>query len=369
MKLILSIVAAFLVVSCSSSDKEVVRYKTTKSLPTLEIPPDLTALDDSQNKSLPFSSVGTKSAIARYKDSGELLDRVLPKLANMQLRGEGGFHWLEVDHDATEVYSLLKQFWAEEGFTLVKDEPLIGVMQTEWLENKAGLLFTEESFLSRMLSTFSSTDTQDQYHTRIERSLNGDKEVTNVYLAHKGKEFILLDSSDTVAQTPTKNGWQNRPNEPELEAEMLSRMMLFLGMQDDQVKAELAKLGQFPVRARMVKNENDQVTLVVMESFDRTWNRTLLNLDRLNAEYVSKDKSEGIIQIKHKSEKPKEEKGFFQRLFSSDESDEQETSIINIGLQETLSESTEIVIFTDANAKDNSDHALTLLQYLFERLK
>ncbi len=345
MKLLLTLLLAFSVLSCSSgTNKAKVRYKDSVSMPSLDIPPDLTGINDSSNKALPGSKLGTKSAIGRYKDTGPLLDKVLPKITGVKLEGDGAFYWLEVNQSPTALYSVLKSFWADEGFTLELDEPLLGIMKTEWLENKASILSSDGSSLGRFLSLFKSTDTEDQYRVRIER---GDSDNSSrIFLTQYGREFILVEERSFNTKS-----WRTRAPDPELEAEMLSRIMLFLGMQDEQIKLQLTKLGQFPTRAQLVKNDIGITTLVVKESFDRGWNRVLSQLDRLNVKYDSKDKAKKLIQ------------------FKLDTKNENGLIAMNLKLGETSDNATTLKIVNLDGLSDDSEQATALLQHLFKNLK
>lgn len=363
MKLVLTFISVFILVSCSTGGHKSVNYQSSSTAPSLIIPPDLTGLDDSNNVGIPNSPLGTLEVIGH---SGEKmkLDRVLPKIEGITLMGQGDYHWLEVKQDKVELYEMVKDFWSEEGFLLVRDEPAIGIMQTEWLENKAGSL-EPGSLLSGLIGMFSSTDTKDQYRVRIEDG--GD--VSKLYLTQKGQKYVTVEDT----KYGNSHGWEPRATEPELEVEMLSRIMLFLGMQNEDVKQQLAKIGQFSPRAKITKTDKDAKTdrdvtiLTVIESFDRTWNRTLLNLDRLDVEYISKDKVKGVIWIKQKAKEPKK-KNFLQNLFSK-EAAEEEMLELKIMLNENASEATEITIDNRFGVKDKSEQALAVLYYLYERLK
>lgn len=365
MKLFFILILTFSILSCSStSETQKVRYKTSAAAPTLEIPPDLTRLDDSNNRGLPRSTIGTRQATGRFKDSGPILERVLPKIQNVSLHGVGDYHWLAVKESPDVVYDLLKGFWAEEGFTLDQDEPLIGIMKTEWLENKGGTLTEEDSFFSSLFSIFRTTDTKEQYKTRIQRDEKNRKSL--VYLTQYGQEYILLD--DEV--NDRSSGWQSRPQDPELEIEMLSRMMIYFGLQDEQVKQELAKLGVFSKRARLIKNEDEQTVLLMKESIDRGWNRLLAQLDRFNIEVVDKDKENGTLHLKKKGKAEKKEKGFFASLFSSND-DKKEEGFIEffLSIETTSNDTTVIKMVNSAGNGDDSTQANEFLQFLFERLR
>jgi len=358
MKLIITFILALSALSCSSSNTEKVRYKTSISTPSLEIPPDLTGLNDSENRALPGSKLGSKAAIARYKDTGPLLEKILPKIGGVELKGIGGFHWLEVNKTPTELYTVLKIFWADEGFTLEQDEPLIGIMKTEWLENKAGLVFSGQSTLSRLFSLFESSDAKDQYKTRIERGETEDS--SNIYLTQFGQEFVFTEESN-------RKGWQSRKPEPELEVEMMSRMMLFLGLQDEQVKQQLARIGVFSKRAQLIKSDAG-TTLVIKDNLDKSWNKILQQLDRLGVEYISKKRENSEILIRDKEDK---ENGLFTLSFSRQnlQSGDSNQIAMNNDLGDTLDYATTVNVVASDGIEDNSQQAVALLQYLFENLK
>lgn len=369
MKLIVTLFLTFSVLSCSTTNSDntdvKVLYKSSASAPSLEIPPDLTALNDAENKSLPSSNVGTRAAIGRFKDTGPLLERVLPKLAGITLRGEGDYVWLEVEKGPVAVYESLRVFWAEEGFVLEQDEPLIGIMKTELLENKAGSLYSDNSFFSGIFDALRDSDERDRYKTRVAHGPSDD--ISYVYLTQYGEEFILIEDETTSNKT---TGWQSRPRDPELEVEMLSRMMLFFGLQDDVIKNQLAKIGQFPKRARIVKSEDNVTSLILKESFERSWNRVVVQLDRLDVEFISKNREENIIQIKTSTDKKEVKRSFFETLFS-DEKVKTETGIVDLRLaiEGTSNNTTEVNVVGQNGTNDSSEPAIALLQYLLSKLK
>lgn len=349
MKLILSFIVMFGVLSCSSgSENQKIQYKKSAMAPSLEVPPDLTMPNDSLNKSLPGSTLGTRAATGDIKGVEPLLGSVLPKFDGVTLQGQGDFYWLEVKQDVATLYGALKRFWAEEGYVLEQDEPLIGVMKTEFLDSKSGSIADDDSMFKKFFSFFTSSDTKEQYMTRVERGESDT--VSHIYLSQSALEYMLSDSSIDARS----DGWKSIPSDPELEVELLSRMMLFLGMQNDQIKEQLAKIGQFPKRAVLTKNEDGVMVLLVKESPDRGWNRVLLQLDRLGVEYITKDRDEGIIRIRQTSNQIK---------------DKAEQLIFNIEVAGTSTQATAVKIVNNNGVVDNSDQATVLLQYLFEQLK
>lgn len=354
------ILLALLISGCNSINDEKVQYKKSKSLPTLEIPPNLTELNDDKNFALPGSTLGTIEAVGKSGQKINYTGKVLPNISGISLKGSGDFHWLEINQEPQDVYTVLKSFWVDEGFNLIKDEPLIGIMQTEWLDSSSGQLNSEDNRLFSILKSISDSEIKDQYKTRIE--IGSEESSSRVYLSHKGKEYVLDTDNRGTKRT---EGWQPRESDPELEAEMLSRMMIYVGMQDAQVEAELQKIGTFPTRARIVKTEDDVLpTVILVENYDRAWNRTLLALDRLGIEYVEKNKSNGVISINQKLNTGSEGIRYFD-TFASNQSQVE----FNINVEKRVAQTSKITVFLGGNEIENIDPAKAVLNSLYKSLK
>jgi len=279
----------FLIVSvvlsaCASNSEQKLSYRSSEITPTLEIPPDLTRLNADDNLDLPGSSVGRPENTGRYVETGSLNVevRTLPRIEGLRIDGQGDMHWLVVPQTAERLYPLMRTFWAEQGFRLAKDEPAVGIMQTEWLNLRSG----SDSFWGSLLSSLAAAESRDQYRTRLERAADGAE--THVYLAHRGQELVIDDADDTTRFSAGRQGWQMVDADPAKEYEMLSRMMLFLGLQQEQVQIEMQKIGLFASRARIQHDEEDDKTfLLVSQGFQQTWNRLIHQLDRRSIEKVS----------------------------------------------------------------------------------
>jgi len=91
--------------------------------------------------------------------------------------------------------------------------------------------------------------------------------------------------------------WQPRPSDPELEAEMLRRLMLRFGVEDSRAQTLLAKQ-QTPEQARIVSNAGATV-LEMDEGFDRAWRRVGLALDRVGFAVEDRDRSKGVYFVRY----------------------------------------------------------------------
>ena len=296
-----------------------VGYKSDKpaaSTRGLEVPPDLTQLQKDNRYSLP-SHQGSASASEYMQQQRTQQPAVaavqVQKEQGMRLEREGNQRWLVVEQAPETLWPDIKRFWQEAGFTLEIDLPQAGIMETDWAENRAKIAndFIRRN-LGRVLDSFYSTGERDKFRTRIERNSNGG---TEIYITHRGLEEVLVGADNE------RTTWTSRPSDPELEAEFLARMMVFLGADKEQAKQAVAGTSVRPQeRARLVKN--DQGAYVQLdEGFDRAWRRVGLALDRTGFTVEDRNRAEGVYFVRYvdqEEEAKGSSKGFFSGWFSSD---------------------------------------------------
>ena len=119
-----------------------------------------------------------------------------------------------------KLWQQLRQFWIAQGFELAKDQPELGIMETNWLENRAHIQSDGlRSLIGKIgLDSVLSNGQRDSYRTRIERYADH----VEIFITHRGIEEQYTDSKkDQTAWTP-------RPYDQELEIEFLKRLMLSL---------------------------------------------------------------------------------------------------------------------------------------------
>jgi outer membrane protein assembly factor BamC len=343
---------------CATDGEKKLDYRSSEITPTLEIPPDLTRLNADENLDLPGSDVGRPGNTGRYVETGNLNIeiRTLPRIEGLRIDGQGDLHWLVVPQAAERLYPLIKTFWAEQGFRLTKDEPAVGVMETEWLTLRTG----SGSFWTSLLESLSAAEARDQYKARLERA----GQDTRVYLAHRGQELVISDN-DSRFNFERSQGWELVPADPAKEYEMLSRLMLFLGLQDDQVRVEMQKIGLFASRARIQFDEEDGETyLLVTEGFQQAWNRLVHQLDRLNIEpgEKSRKENEGAISLT-----PKEFMAKGQQVAETEDTLSQVVQVTLVGSKVT--NQTRVDVRDERGLLVQTDTSRAMLQELFKLLK
>ncbi len=83
---------------------------------------------------------------------------------------------------------------------------------------------------------------------------------------------------DEVMEGNMRTIWQPRPPDPDLEAEMLARLMMRFGVEEERARTSLASSGNAPGACPYLREKGRVLT--VNEPFDRSWRRVGLALDR-----------------------------------------------------------------------------------------
>lgn len=286
-------------------DQTLAYKKSKEASENLELPPDLRGgtFDDALDVPPTDGGGATYSEYARSRGKraqSTAAGTVLPEVETVELRRSGNDRWLEVQSTPQQVWPRVISFWREQGILLVDQDPAVGVMKTDWLENRAEI---PQDFITRMVRKVAdglyATSTRDQYSVRIEAGPKAG--FTEVHLNHKGMEEKLVtntlgDSSRTV--------WETSGNDSNKEAEMLRRLMLYLGASQKQAGAALASTGGAgtgappPSPARLVTEDGVQV-LLISDEYRRGWNMTSSALNRAGFSVEDRDRSAGIFYVRY----------------------------------------------------------------------
>jgi outer membrane protein assembly factor BamC len=297
---------------------EKIDYRSTGNKTAgLDVPPDLTQLArDSryQPQGGTVSATSFQSAASAPVATSTAATSIAPQqLGELRMERAGNIRWLATTIPPDQLWPQIEGFWKERGMTLVADQPTVGVMETDWAENRAKLPNDIiRNTIGKVFDSLYSTGERDKFITRVERGANGGSEV---YVSHRGMVEVYLG---TQAQAST-TVWQPRPADPLLEAEILQRLMVRLGAKEEQAKTAVATTTAQvqPVRARAVEGQA-AAALAVDDPFDRAWRRVGLALDRSGFTVEDRDRTQGLYYVRYVDPAlaGKEEPGFFSRLFT-----------------------------------------------------
>ena len=132
-------------------------------------------------------------------------------------------------------------------------------METDWAENRAKIKDDVlRNLLGKVLDSLYSTAERDKFRTRLEPGIQPG--TTDIFISHRGMYEIFV----TEGKDQTK--WQPREPDPELEAEMLRRLMVRLGSDQKRADTEIAAARVKQVdRAKLTRGNDGAGTLEVQE--------------------------------------------------------------------------------------------------------
>ncbi len=369
--------AAALLAGCKAMpkfDSDSVDYKSASKnqLPDLRVPPDLTKPTADDRYAVPDGNAKSGALASDYdKERRAAPDpsktAILPSQPNAHIERSGNQRWLVVQGEPDAVWNVAKEFWQETGFVIATEYPDAGVMETDWAENRAKI---EEGgirgLLGKVLDSISSTAERDKFRTRLERGSTPG--VTEIYISHRGMEEVYINE----AKSQTR--WQPRPPDPDLEAEMLRRMMARFGVQQERAKTEVAKAAvQTPLRASLLKTKDGGGMLSVNDQFDRAWRRIGLALDRVGFTVEDRDRTKGIYFVRYvdpdADNKNAPQKGFLSKLNpfgKTDTKPSNEQFRIQVKDAENVSQ---VSVLNKDGAEEKSATANRILSLLYEQLK
>ena len=353
--------------ACSSTPSgEKIDYKRqTQAEQNLEIPPDLTSDSITDTMKVPDIMPESTTTYSDYEGDQQktgnitVATEVLPSIDNIVVHRDGNQRWLEITASPEEVWPKVVAFWRDNGLLLVEQNPTVGIMKTDWLENRADIkqgFLTE--FLRKAMDGIYATATRDQFRIRLEPGEAGG--VTNLFLIHRGMEEKLVGGT----QGDDRTLWVSRPNDPELEAEMLRRLMVFLGVDDAKAEQQLAAKPVQEPRSRLIKSEQ-KVELLINEGFSRAWRLTGVALDRVGFVVEDRDRANGIYFVRYDDPDKETDQGWLSGLFKEkiDTVNQYQVRLIAQGDQALLQ------VFNQQKQRDNSSTATRILTLIHEQIR
>ncbi len=302
--------AAALASACTVLQEDKIDYKSAQRGNALEVPPDLTQLSRDSRFAVPGAAVtASGQQAAQSAADGAAGSTAVAKVGDVRIERAGSQRWLVVDRPVEELWTPVNDFWKEYGFELPLVQEKLGILETDWAENRAKLPQDFiRSTIGRVFEGLYSTGERDKFRTRLERNASGG---TDIFISHRG--MIEVYTSNLRDQTM----WQPRPADAELETEFLRRLMLKLGV--SQAQAEAVAATTPAVAPLRVETVNGVPVVRLGDDFDRAWRRVGLALDRNSFTVEDRDRSQGLYFVRYvpttaaDAQKP----GLLGRLFSA----------------------------------------------------
>ncbi|HOT83610.1 MAG TPA: outer membrane protein assembly factor BamC [Candidatus Defluviicoccus seviourii] len=352
-------------------DSKKIDYRSAGKVPSLEVPPDLSQITRDDRYAVPDAAGKGSATFSAYSSDRTPAAQaknsvVLPTVDKIRVERTGNQRWLVVTAPADKLWGPVKDFWQENGFIIVIERPEAGVMETDWAENRAKIGDDIiRNTIGKFLDSVYSTGERDKFRTRFEPG--AEPGTTDIFISHRGMEEVYTSS----AKDDTR--WQPRAADPELEADMLRRMMVRLGAENQRAEAGLAAASvKAEPRAKLAGNNDGTGTLEVYERFDRAWRRVGLALDRVGFTVEDRDRSKGLYFVRYvdTDAAKKKDGGWVDKLsfWKSSEPVVNPKTPYRIHVSES-GQNTVVRVLTSEGGADQSETAKKILGLLYQQLQ
>ena len=352
-------------------DSRKIEYKSAGKVPTLDVPPDLSQIARDDRYLVPDAAGKGSATFSAYSADRTPLAQaqnsvVLPQVDKVRVERSGNQRWLVVAAPADKLWDTVKDFWQETGFIISLERPEAGVMETDWAENRAKIGDDMvRNALGHMLDSLYSTGERDKFRTRFEPGTTPG--TTDIFVSHRAMEEVYT----STAKEDTR--WQPRAADPELEAEMLRRLMVRLGSEEKRAEAAIASAKAEP-RAKLAKSDDGAGTLEVLERFDRAWRRVGLALDRVGFTVEDRDRSRGLYFVRYVDpevdKRSKKDDGFLSKLAFWKSSEPAASSKVQYRIYVSdAGEQSTVKVLSNEGGTDKSETAKKILSLLLQQLQ
>jgi len=342
-----------------------IKYYYNKSVTSLEIPPDLTTPETQNSFVLSEFVPDIKENIVGFSNrSDDGVQKILDAPTGIKVKKDGEKRWLVINKTPDEVWEASREFLKNEGFVLVKQDKKIGILETDFLENRPDIPEQSLGFIRSMLGralnqnyVFASVD---KYRIRIEPIEEGKQ--TELFLSLTSMEEVV----DDRVVDPTREGvtvWKNKEKDLALEIEMLYRLMIFLGGQDVKNKILQASDIEKKISARVDDGINGYAKLIFDSGLIETWEKISWSIDQNNFDLEDKDILEKSFYIRTSRTA---DQGIISKILG----DEAIRLTFKLILQEISKNQTEVyfIDISEKNEKETKEFSYDLFNQILSKL-
>jgi outer membrane protein assembly factor BamC len=319
-------------------------YKKSKTLPDLEIPPDLTTDAIQDVMGIPTPGEAGTATFSTYQE------RAAERQRNLELeRSETGAiklldneHILAVEGVPAQIWPQLREFWREHGYDLELDDEELGVVETSWNEN-------QEELIRDKFKVFAEPGQEDG--------------TTLLYVSHRGEE--LVPQGDKLV-------WQPRTRDIAMERKLVEQIEERLSGTSsssavtassqgdaDQPGEATEQRSAASAHAELISAGGGKVYMAVTQDFPAAWKSLASALDRVGIPIEQADESRGLYFVRLPTSGSAEKTGMLSKLKFWDGEDTQfRLSLTGVGNK------TEVVVLNEDGKWATSERAIDLLTRL-----
>ena len=351
-------------------DRKKVDYKTSRTTSSLEVPPDLSSPTRNNSMSIPGGTSGTATYSGysgqRKRQAVTGKRTVLADVSKIRFVRDRDRFWLVIKGEPAQVWPRVRDFFLRNGFILRVDNPTIGIMETDWAENRANIPDGAiRRILGKSLGNIYSSGTRDKFRIRLERG--SEPGTTELYLTHKGMKEVV--QGDTTS--PEGTIWTPRKADHELEVEMIKLLMVHIGVEEQRAKRIIAsgKKSTAP-QARLFTARDGSMSLLMNEPYPRAWRIAGLALDRVGFAVEDRNRSKGLYYVRYQDPEAgsTKKKGFLSRIFSWGSKKKPVPSVFQVYLKPEGNK-TRIIVLDSKGQRKAGETGKRILKLMYEQLK
>jgi outer membrane protein assembly factor BamC len=352
------------------------RSVNNQQVSPLAIPPDLTQATNDPRYHSSRSSVKGASGAQTYTQyahdqqqvvavtQAQQADTVLPQRTDLYMEREGMLRWLVVKLPPEKIFAQLADFWISHGFTIKANDPSAGLIETDWAENRAKI---PDSWIRRLLGrvfdqAYDSGE-REKFRMRVERVAGH----TEIFISHQHRVEKNVGPADV-----SNLRWELGPEDPELNATMLARLMAYLGTRIDVANkpaATVAPQAAPEVVDPVLPIQVTDATLKLSEPFDRAWRRVGVALDAGEFAVDDHDRAAGDYFVRYVDTDTglkREEPGFLSRLFHKQPTPQATQYRLHVASQ---GDATQVTVMNADGTLNRSQTAQRLLSVLADKMR
>jgi len=274
--LLLTTLATAVLAGCSSlqsaNSPDVLYDKSAEASRSLQVPPDLTDISNTEQFVLPGTNGGPVTR-----------NTLLPQFSSARFERAGQQSWLAIELPSEEVWPQLLAFAKKEKYLIEKTEPAAGLIVSQWRPASA---VTKGSLLQSLIGG-------DEEFTRIAFRLERDGTGSRLFARSQAASEEVATAADGVEVS-----WPASSHDPESTSAVLSRLLVFLGVNEQKARgiidADQARLVTDDV---LVVATGSGRQLVVQRGFKPSFNAVLAALEKLDYQVTSSDDGVGRIEF------------------------------------------------------------------------
>lgn len=295
--------------ACGTTDSQAVFTSAApRDTPNLATPPGLNS-----------PNVSTTYKMNPANQTGYTINNV----KGMRIVSGGSQRWLVMESmTVNDVWDSINSYVNQIGMTVKYQNQAIGVIQTDWASRNTAVPQGKSlRGIFDWIGWGSMYSLNSMYMYRITLWQDGNNVVimdTNYQMDEEYEGCSspgITNTSSLASSEQQRTKWIARGSNPQLELEFLTQFMAFSGMPDAQVK-QIAKqqAESTPKNAYVSGNQ-----VIVNDTFDRTWWRTAIALDRSGLGIADKNRTSGeydVYPLQASVDTP--DPGFMQKWFSNE---------------------------------------------------